>query len=123
MSTGNRTVSTTTEAGSRALLLFDSDGRTFLVDNKANTYVCSDSRLFIGPLIDFNVSLDTVNGKQGNILKTGTICISWEDDSGETLSYDFQDIVYNPSSSFNIMSVGGFGQHFGSIDSPPTNNE
>ena len=61
MSTGNRTVLTTTEAGSRALLLFDSDDTTYVVDNEANTYVCKDSCLFIGPLIDSNVTSDTAN--------------------------------------------------------------
>ena len=93
MSTGNRTVLTTTEAVSCSPLLFDSDGTTFVVDNAENTSVCNNSRLLIGPLIDSNVSLDTVNGNQGNILKTGTIYIAWEDDSGETLTYEFKDVV------------------------------
>ena len=32
-------------------------------------------------------------------------------------------MVYNPSSHFNIMSFGRFGQHFGSTDSPYNNYE
>ena len=93
MSTVNRTVLTTTEAGSRALSLFDSDGTTFVVDNVANTSVCNDSRLFIGPLIEYNVTLNTANVNRGLSLKNGPICMSWEDDSGETLTYDFKDVL------------------------------
>ena len=48
--------------GCCALLLFDSDGTTFVVDNTANTSVCNYSLLLIGLLIDYNVSLDTTNG-------------------------------------------------------------
>ena len=81
-STGNRTFLTTTEAGSRAPLFFDSDGTTFVVDNAANTSVCNASRLFIGPLIDYNVTLDTENGNRGLSLKTGPKRISWENDNG-----------------------------------------
>ena len=81
MSTGKRTVLTNTKAGSRALLLFDSDGKTFVVDNAANTFVCNDSRLFIGPLIGSNVILDTANGNRGLSLNNGPIRIAWEDDS------------------------------------------
>ena len=78
---------------------------------------------FIGPLIDSNVTLETANGNQGLGLKTGPISIAWEDDSGETLSYEFKDLFYNSSSPFNILSVGRIGQHFRSIDSTPTNNK
>ena len=53
---GNWTVITTTEAGSHSPLLFDSYGRTFVVDNAANISVCKDSRIFIGPLNDSNVT-------------------------------------------------------------------
>ena len=84
-STVNRTLLMTTEAGSRALLLFDSDGKTSVVDIAANTYVCSNSCLFIGYLIDSNVTLDTVNINWGLSLKTGPFHIAWEDDGGETL--------------------------------------
>ena len=82
MSNGNHTVLTNTEASSRALLWFDSDGTTFLVNNGANTSVCNDNRIFIDPLIDYNVTLDTENGNLGLSLKTGPIRIAWEDDSG-----------------------------------------
>ena len=64
-----------------------------------------------------------MDGNRGLSLKTGPICISWEDDSGETTAYEFQDVVYNPYSPFNILSVGRVGQQFVSIDSLPTNNE
>ena len=73
MSTGNRTVLTTTEAGSRALLLFESDDTTYVLDNEANTSVCNGIRLFIGPLIDYNVTLDTENINQRVSLRTGPI--------------------------------------------------
>ena len=75
MITGNFTVLTTTEAGSCAPLLFDSDGTNFVVDNAANTSVCNNSRLFIGTLIDYNVSLDTTNGNRGISLKVRMGCI------------------------------------------------
>ena len=101
--TGNQTVLTTTEAGSHAPLLFDSYDTTFVVDNAANTSVCNGSRLFIGPLIDYNVTLDTANENRGLSLKTGTIQISWENNIGETLAYEFKDVVYNSSSPFNIF--------------------
>ena len=78
MSTGNRTVLTTTEAVSHAPLLFDSDGMNFVVDNAANTFVCNDSRLFIGPLIDSNITLDNANGNRGLSLKISPIRIAWE---------------------------------------------
>ena len=123
MSTGNFTVLTTTEASSRALLLFDLDGTTFVVDNTSNTYVCNDSHLLSVPLIDFNVTLDTVNGNRGFSLKTSPICIAWENDSGKNIEYEIQEVVYNPSSPFNILSVGRFGKHFKSINCPPTNNK
>ena len=77
ISTGNWTVLNTTEAGSRTLSLFDSYGTTFLVDNEANTYVCNNSRIFIGPRIDSNVTLDTTNGNLGLCLKTGPVYIAW----------------------------------------------
>ena len=105
MSTSNRTFLTITEAGSQAPLLFDSDGTTFVVDNAANIYVCNDNRLFIGPLIDSNVTLDIANRNQGISLKTGPTRIAWEEESGETFAYEFKDVVYNPSSPFNILSV------------------
>ena len=82
-STGIRTVLTTTKVGSRAPLLFDSDGTTFVVDNASTTSVWNYIRLFIGPLIDSNVTLETVNGNQGLSLKTVPICSDWEDDSGK----------------------------------------
>ena len=78
MSTGNQTVLTTTEAGSSATLLFDSDGSTLVVDNAENTSVCNDIRLFICPLIYSNGTLDTANGNWGLSLKTGPIRIVWE---------------------------------------------
>ena len=121
--TGNRTVLTTTEAGSRAQLLFDSYGTTFVVDNASNTYVWNNSHLLIGPLVDYNVTLDTANGNRGLSLKTGPIRIAWEDNSGETLTYEFRDVVYNPLSPFNILSVVIAGQNFGSIYSPLSNYE
>ena len=74
-----------------------------MVDNAANTSVCKNSRLLISPLVDSNVLLDTANGNQGLSLKTCPIRITWEDDSGETLTYEYQDVVYNPSSNFNIF--------------------
>ena len=61
MSTGNHTVLTTTEAGSRAPLLFDSEGTTSVMDNAANTSVCNNSCLYIGPIIDYNVTLENAN--------------------------------------------------------------
>ena len=123
MSTGNRVVLMTTEAGSRAPLFFDSDGTIFVVDNAANTSVCIFSHLSIGPLVDSNISLDTANRNRGLSLNTGPIHIAWEEDSRETIAYEFQDVVYKPSSPSNILSVGRVVQHFGSIDSPPTNDE
>ena len=123
MSTGNWTVLMTTEVGSCPPLLFDSDGKTFVVDNAANTSVCNNSRIFIGSLIDSIVTLYTVNGNRGISLNTGPVHIAWEDDSAKTLAYEFKDFVYNPSSPFNILPVGRVGQHFGSIYSPPTNDE
>ena len=105
MITGKRTVLTTTEVGSRALLLIDLDGTTFLVNNGANTSVCNDNRIFIDPLIDYNVTLDTVNGNRGFSLKTSPICIAWKNDSGKNIEYEIQEVVYNPSSPFNILSV------------------
>ena len=68
-----------------------------MVENAANTSVCNDSRLLIGPLIDTNVTLETANGTRGLSLKTGPFRISWEADGGEILAYEFQDVVYNPS--------------------------
>ena len=94
-----------------------------MVDNAANTSVCNDSCLFIGPIIDYNVTLGTESENRGLSLKTGLIRIAWEENSGETLAYEFQYVVYNPSSLFNILSVGRVGQHFGSIDSLSTNNK
>ena len=76
--TGNRTILTKTEEGSRALLFYESNRTTFVVDNAANTSVCNNSRLFIGTLIDYNVSLDTANGNRGLSLKTGPIRIASE---------------------------------------------
>ena len=75
MSTGNQTILTTTEAGSCAPLLFDSDGKTFVVNNAANKSVCNNSRLLIGTIIDSNATLDTVNGNRGLSLKIGPIRI------------------------------------------------
>ena len=80
-----------------------------MVDNAANTYVFHNSHLLIGPIIDSNVTLNTENGNRGISLKTGTIPIAWEDDSGETIAYEFQDIYYNPYSPFNILSDGRVG--------------
>ena len=82
MSTGNFSALTTTEAGSCAPLLFDSDGTTFVVDNAANTSLYNNICLFIGPIFDYNVTLYTANGNRGLSLKTGPIGIAWEDDSG-----------------------------------------
>ena len=123
MRAGNWTVLETTEAVSRALLLFESDGKNFVVYNAANKFVWNDSLLCIGPLIYSNVTLDTENVNPRISLKTDPIRIAWEDDNGETLAYEFKDVLYNPSSPFNIFSVGRVGHLFGSIDSPPTNNE
>ena len=39
------------------------------------------------------------------------------------IAYEFKDIVYNLSSPLNILYVGRVGQHFGSIESLPTNDE
>ena len=78
MSTGNHTVLTTTEAGSRAPLLFDSEGTTSVMDNAANTSVCNNSCLYIGPIIDYNVTLDNANVNGGISFNTGPICIAWE---------------------------------------------
>ena len=85
--------------------------------------MCNDSCLLIGPLVDSNVSLDTANGNRELSLKTGPIRIYCEDNSGETVAYEFQEIVYNPSSPFSIMYVGRIGQNFGIIYSLPTNYE
>ena len=78
MSTGNWTVLTTTELGSRAPLLFDSDGPTFVVDNAANTSMCNNSCLLIGPLIESNVTLYNSNGNRGLSKPTSPIRIAWE---------------------------------------------
>ena len=67
----------TTEAGSRAPLLFESDGTTFVVDNEANAYVCIDSCLFIGPIIDSIFSLDAANVNRRLGLNTFPIRIAW----------------------------------------------
>ena len=75
MSTGNHTVLTTTEEVIRAPLFFDLDGTTFVVDNAENIYVCNYSCLFIGPLSDSNVSLDTANLNKRPSLKTSPIRI------------------------------------------------
>ena len=77
MRTGNWTVLKTTEASSCTLVLFDSASTTFVVDNAANTSVFNGSYLFIGTLIDSNVTLATVNGNQGLILNTSPIRIAW----------------------------------------------
>ena len=62
MRTVNWTILTTTEAGSRSPLFFDSDGTAFVVDDAANTSVCNDSHLFIGYLINYTVTLHTATG-------------------------------------------------------------
>ena len=62
MRTGNWTVLTTTEVVSSAPLLFDSVVTTFVVDNKANESVFKYICPVIGPLIGYNVTLDTANG-------------------------------------------------------------
>ena len=113
----------TTEAGSRPPLLFGSDGTTFVVDIASNASVCNDSFLFIGPIIDSIFSLDAANVNRGLGLNTFPIRIAWQDDNWETLSYEFKDVVYNPSSPFSIMYVGRIGQNFGIIYSLPTNYE
>ena len=109
MSTVNRNVLTTTESVSHAPLLFDSEGTTFVVDNAAKTSLFNDSSLLIGPIIYPTVTLDTANGNRGLVLNTGPIRIYLEDDSGKALACEFQDVVYNPYSPFNIMSVGRVG--------------
>ena len=73
-------------------------------------------------MIYSNVTLGTVNGNRGLILNTGPIRTTWQNDSGETLAYDFKDVVYNPTSPFNILYVARVGQHFVSVDSPMTND-
>ena len=92
------------------------------MDNAANKSVCNDSRIFIGPVVDYNFSLDTANVNWGLDLNTGPIRISWEKDSGEIFADEFQEVVHNPSSPSNIMYVGRVGQHFVSIDYPLTND-
>ena len=67
--------------------------------------------------------MDTANGNRGLSLNTGPIRIAWEDNSGETLSYEFKDVVYNPSSPNKILSIGRVGHHFEIIYSPQNNNE
>ena len=59
ISTGNRTVLTTTEAGSHAPLFFESESTTFVVDNDASTSVCNNGLIFIGTLVDYNFTLGT----------------------------------------------------------------
>ena len=76
--TGNRNILTKTEEGICALLLSESNGTTFVVDNAAKTSLFNDSSLFIGPIIYPTVTLDTANGNRGLSLKTGPIRIALE---------------------------------------------
>ena len=93
------------------------------MQHAANTSVCNDIRLFIGELAESSVSLDTTNGAQGPKLRTGTIKISWQDDVGENCKYELENVVYNPNSPFNILSVGRVGELFGCSDLPPSSED
>ncbi len=58
-----------------ASFLFDTDGLTFVVDNAANTHVCQDKSLFVGPLRDSHVSLDTATGVNGPQMQLDKDCM------------------------------------------------
>ncbi len=46
----------------------------------------------------------------------GSIAISWLDDNRVSHPYQLDDVIYNPKSPFNILSVGHLGSHFGKLD-------
>ncbi len=106
-----------------ATYLFDTDGLTFVMDNSANTHVCRDKLLFVGDLRASNISLDTANGANGPQLQLGTIKVSWQDDNGDSHEYELDDVIFNPKSPFNIISIGRLGQQFGKSDLPPTSDD
>lgn len=83
------------------------------MDNAANTHVCRDKSLFVGELRDSDVSLDTATGVNGPRMKLGSIKVAWSDDAGVTHDYTLHDVIYNPKSPFNILSVGRLGAQFG----------
>ena len=49
----------------------------------------------------------------GPLLKIGSIKISWLDDDGDSYEYKLDDVIYNPKSPFNILSVGILSARFG----------
>ncbi len=106
-----------------ALFLFDTNGLTFIIDNAANTLVCNDKSLFVGKIQDAGVHLDTATGSTGPQLWIGNIGLSCDNNNSISHTYEFENVVYNPKSPFNILSIGQVGMHFGKSDLPPTSDD
>eukprot|EP00956_Cyclotella_meneghiniana_P015820 scaffold24563_cov43-Cyclotella_meneghiniana.AAC.8 len=98
------------------------NGITFVIDNCANAHICSNKKLFIDELKPSGTRVLTANGP-GEELMSGTIRISWDDDTGTTHTYDLPDVLYSPESTANIISITKLGEMFGSTDQPVSRDE
>jgi hypothetical protein len=46
----------------------------------------------------------------------GTKCLVLKDDTGKTWSYDIHDVVYDPETSYSLLSIPFLGRYFARND-------
>ena len=76
-------------------------------------------------MAESSVSLDTANGAQGPKLQTALqkSLGKMMQDAGENCEYGLENVVHNPNSPFNILSVGQASVIFGHADFPPSSDD
>ncbi len=92
--------------------IFDPDAMIFVMDNSATGHICNDRSLFVGDLSKSLESVETCVGKMRGV-QSGTIKITWVDDSGGKHTHHLEDVQFIPSSSVNILSIRRLAEHFG----------
>ena len=75
--------------------------------------MCNDRSMFPGELKLDRSAVETAYGV-GVSRYTGTIRIIITDDSGQRMTYDIENAVYDPKSNFNILGVPCLAAHFAS---------
>ena len=98
---------------SKDSLSYDTDDIPFVIDNSVNAIICSQCRLFKGPLIHTSATLEISEGLTAVTKLVGTMKLLLNDDANKHHSYIIPRCLFDPNIPVNILVVPALGTLFG----------
>ena len=97
----------------KAFASFDSDTKTALIDNCANTHIWTNREDFSNFQPISKAGVSTIGGTPHYALGTGDVITSWKDDNGEIFHHTLTGVLFFPDAPVRIISTSKLATEFG----------